>query len=90
MRVLVGLACRELGDEDTAALELEAARGVFTRLGAGPDLARIDSLSAGSTSVNAHGLTPRELEVLRFVAAGKTNRAIAAELVPARGPSTGM
>jgi DNA-binding CsgD family transcriptional regulator len=81
MRVLVGLACRELGDEDTAALELEAARGVFTRLGAGPDLARIDSLSAGPTAVDAHGLTPRELEVLRFVAAGKTNRAIAADLV---------
>jgi DNA-binding CsgD family transcriptional regulator len=81
MRVLVGLACRELGDEDTAALELEAARGVFRRLGAGRDLARIDSLSAGATSADAHGLTPRELEVLRFVAAGKTNRAIAAELV---------
>jgi DNA-binding NarL/FixJ family response regulator len=81
VRVLMGLACRELGDEDTAALELEAARGVFARLGAAPDLARIDSLSVGATSVDAHGLTPRELQVLRFVAAGKTNRAIAAELV---------
>ena len=81
MRVLMGLACRELGDEDTAALELEAARGVFARLGAAPDLARIDSLSVGATSVDAHGLTPRELQVLRVVAAGKTNRAIAAELV---------
>ncbi|HEX2126957.1 MAG TPA: LuxR C-terminal-related transcriptional regulator [Thermoleophilaceae bacterium] len=81
MRVLVGLACRALGDEDTAALELEAARGAFTRLRAAPDLARIDSLSAGADSVDDHGLTPRELEVLRFVAAGKTNRAIAADLV---------
>jgi DNA-binding CsgD family transcriptional regulator len=81
MRVLVGLACRALGDEDTAALELEAARGAFARLRAGPDLARIDSLSAGAASVDDHGLTTRELEVLRFVAAGKTNRAIAADLV---------
>jgi DNA-binding CsgD family transcriptional regulator len=81
VRVLVGLACRELGDEDTAALELEAARGIFARLGAAPGLARLDSLSAGAITVDAHGLTPRELEILRFVAAGKTNRAIAAELV---------
>ena len=34
---LVGLACRALGDDDTAALELEAARGVFAELGAAPD-----------------------------------------------------
>jgi DNA-binding CsgD family transcriptional regulator len=81
VRVLVGLACRELGDEDTASLELEAARGIFARLGAPPDLARVESLSGGGASTGAHGLTPRELEVLRFVAAGETNRAIAAELV---------
>ena len=81
VRVLVGLACRELGDEDTASLELEAARGIFARLGAPPDLARVESLSGGRASAGAHGLTPRELEVLRFVAAGETNRAIAAELV---------
>ncbi len=45
VRVLVGLACRALGDEDTAALELEAARAAFAELGAAPDLARLDSLA---------------------------------------------
>ena len=41
-----GLACRALGDEDTAALELEAARAAFAELGAAPDLARLDALAA--------------------------------------------
>ena len=45
-RVLVGLACRELGDEDAATLELEAARSAFERLGAAPDLARLGRSSA--------------------------------------------
>ena len=81
VRVLLGLACRDLGDDDTAALELEAARGVFAQLGAAPDLARVDSLTRRAQPVDAHGLTPRELQVLRMVAAGETNRAIAAELV---------
>lgn len=80
-RVLVGLACRALGDDDTAALELEAARGIFAQLGAAPDLARVDSLAQSAPFVDAHGLTPRELQVLRLVAAGETNRVIAAELV---------
>jgi DNA-binding NarL/FixJ family response regulator len=79
--VLVGLACRALGDDDTAELELEAARGVFEQLGAVPDLARVDSLTYRAPSIDAHGLTPRELQVLRLVAAGETNKAIAAELV---------
>jgi ATP/maltotriose-dependent transcriptional regulator MalT len=81
VRVLVGLACRALGDDDTATLELEAARGVFEQLGAAPDLAKVDSLPWGALSADAHGLTPRELQVLRLVAAGETNKAIAAELV---------
>jgi ATP/maltotriose-dependent transcriptional regulator MalT len=81
VRVLVGLACRALGDEDTAALELEAAHGTFEQLGARPDLARLDPLSRGGPAVDTHGLTARELEVLRLVAAGATNKAVAAELV---------
>jgi DNA-binding NarL/FixJ family response regulator len=81
VRVLVGLGCRAAGDEDTAAWELEAARAVFDRLGAGPDIARVDSLAASPQAAAAHGLTQRELQVLRLVARGATNRSIAAELV---------
>ena len=76
VRELIGLACRALGDEDGATLEIGAARSIFDRLGAAPDLARIDSPMKG----RPHPLTPRELQVLRLVAAGKTNATIAAEL----------
>jgi DNA-binding CsgD family transcriptional regulator len=81
VRVLIGLACRALGDEDTAALELEVARGVFAHLGAAPDLAHLDSLARRARALHTHLLTPRELQVLRLLATGETNRAIAAELV---------
>jgi DNA-binding CsgD family transcriptional regulator len=81
VRVLLGMACRALGDDDTAALELEAARGEFANLGAAPDVARVDALIRRASPIDAHGLTPREHEVLRLIAAGKTNKAIAAALV---------
>ena len=80
-RALVGLGCRALGDEEAAGLELEAARGLFARLGAGPDLGRVDALLRPAAAGAGHGLTRRELQVLRLVAAGATNKAIAAELV---------
>jgi ATP/maltotriose-dependent transcriptional regulator MalT len=79
-RALVGLACRRLGDEESAELELASAREVFQRLAAAPDLARLGAADGGSPD-DAHGLSARELEVLRQVAIGKTNREIAAELV---------
>lgn len=82
-RVHIGIACRTLGDEDSAALELDAAHRVFAELGAAPDLARVDQLTRKQPVAAAHGLTPRELQVLRLVAAGKTNHAIAADLVVA-------
>jgi DNA-binding CsgD family transcriptional regulator len=81
VRVLVGLACRTAGDEDTAKWEFDAARGVFEGLGAVPDVARVDSLATSPQAAAAHGLTQRELQVLRLVARGATNRSIAAELV---------
>jgi ATP/maltotriose-dependent transcriptional regulator MalT len=80
-RVLVAEACRALGDEETAALELEAAGAVFAQLGATPDTELVSSLSRRDGTRDAYGLTGRELEVLRLVAAGKSNREIATALV---------
>lgn len=74
--VLVGLGCRALGDEGSAALELDAARQLFERLGAGPDLARVQRLTGTARSL----LSPRELEVVELISLGRSNQAIAAEL----------
>lgn len=80
-RVLHALACRALGDEDTAAMELDAARSAFRELGARPDLDRVDTLSPSGPAPRAGGLTAREVEVLALVASGKSNREVATELV---------
>ena len=75
--VLTALACRELGDEDAARLEFTGACELFERLGALPDLARTAALLRVAP---ADGLTSREVEVLRLIARGLTNRAIAETL----------
>jgi DNA-binding CsgD family transcriptional regulator len=78
-RVAIGLACRAMGDPATADLEFEAARREFQRLGAQPDLEGLRRLTAPTDSA-AGGLTLREVEVLREIAAGKSNRKIAEDL----------
>jgi DNA-binding CsgD family transcriptional regulator len=79
-QVMIGHACRALGDPETSELELEGARKVFEQLGAHPDVARLDALERRPHGQAPGGLTTREVEVLRLVASGKTNRAIAREL----------
>jgi DNA-binding CsgD family transcriptional regulator len=80
-RVLIAQACLALGDDEAATMEREAARDAFAQLGAAPDLASIDAQARRAGSREPHGLTARELEVLRLVAAGQTNKSIAAQLV---------
>jgi DNA-binding NarL/FixJ family response regulator len=80
-RVQVAQACDALGDADAARIELDAARAVFERLGARPDVAHIDALPARTATPSTNALTDREVQVLQLVASGKTNRAIAADLV---------
>ena len=75
VRVLAGRCLRELGDPEAADREFEAARDCFARLGAVRELAAVDE-----PPERAGALTAREVEVIRLVAAGHTNRAIAGEL----------
>ena len=77
VRVAIGRACRLVGDLDGARLEFDAARETFVGLGAGPDLLALDRASGQDDAVTPARLSPRELEILRLVAAGDTNRAIA-------------
>ena len=74
VRVLLAQACSRVGDEDAVAMNLKAAEETFTRLGAVTDLRRI------SIEPHTHGLTQRELEVIRLLATGMTNQAIADQL----------
>lgn len=74
-RVAIGRCCRELGDEEGATLQFDTAAKTFQALGASRDAAQVAKLR-GEKSHDVGPLSARELEVLRLLAQGKTNRAI--------------
>jgi DNA-binding CsgD family transcriptional regulator len=80
VRILIAQACRELKDEESARFEIAAARQTFERLGATKDLSRIRALLPADERHSAGQLTDREVQILRLVASGITNRAIADKL----------
>jgi len=86
LRVLLARACIALEDTEGARLELQCAREVFAQLGARPDVAAVQALeerleaSARNPATGPHALTKRELQVLRLIATGKTNKRIARDL----------
>ena len=77
VRVLIGDACHALGDAEAAALEHAAARSEFERLGAQPELARLDARNARGQDAPKNPLTARERQVIRLISSGRTNREIA-------------
>ena len=79
-RVLIGRACQSLGDEDTARSHYDAAARTFERLGAAPALAALGKSTATPPAAAERLLSSRELEVLRLVAKGRSNREIAGQL----------
>ncbi|MEV5157140.1 LuxR C-terminal-related transcriptional regulator [Streptomyces sp. NPDC053728] len=84
VRLQMARAYRQVGDHDTAEMELEAARQVFEQLGAVPALQQVrDAMDRAGRAVSPRpgGLTPREIEVLRLIATGASNREIAESLV---------
>ena len=76
-RVLVGRALRSIGEAAAAQAEFDAARAVFLALRADPAVAELAGLTGDRP---AGALTAREVEVLRLVSTGLTNRAIGARL----------
>jgi DNA-binding CsgD family transcriptional regulator len=79
-RLLRGAAVAMLGDAEGGRAEIEAARAGFERLGAAADARQAAALLQGGQSRPRRLLTDREVEVLRLVASGGSNRDVAGAL----------
>jgi DNA-binding NarL/FixJ family response regulator len=75
--LLMAAVCERRGDQEGRRLELDAARRLFGQLGAHSRLADIAEQSKPAAHRSAGSLSQRELQVLRLLATGKTNRDIA-------------
>jgi DNA-binding NarL/FixJ family response regulator len=75
-KTVLAQALRDAGDEESAKATFAAARALFDQLGATAD---VDGLDLGRPRPPA-GLTDREVEVLRLLAAGQSNKEIAGTL----------
>lgn len=75
-RTRIGVVAERMGDDVTARLEFDAALDAFHRLGAEWDSSLVEE-RLGAASLP---LTDREIEVVRLVAGGLTNRQVASEL----------
>src|SRR5690606_22169135 len=80
VRFLIGIAYRNERNEDAALMELKAAQWVFQELKAMPDLNRVNAFIQDKAGPDLQGLSLRELQVLRLVASGETNKSIASKL----------
>jgi len=78
--LLLSAVCERRGDEDGRCFEIETARRIFTQLRAEHCLTRIAEQPERASQQRIDPLSEREAQVLRLLAAGKTNRAIADEL----------
>ena len=77
---LKGRVYRELNDKDNSEAELLAAQWNFEQLKAVPDYERVSQLLSKKKQQETHGLTLREVQVLKLLASGKSNRFIGDEL----------
>ena len=77
---MIGIIYHKFGDKDTANLELQSAKYIFEQLKAKPDITYIDNLLQDKKTNQFRGLSQREIEVLRLIAKGKSNKTIANEL----------
>ena len=79
-RLLLAAVSERRGDHDGRRLEIETAQRILSKLRSERRLARSAAQSAPAAQHRIGSLSEREAQVLRLLAAGKTNRAIADEL----------